>query len=284
MGYNPQVYTLQEQIHLLTRLCPLAQPRINLIELAPKGTGKSYIFSRLSRHAWLVSGGVVTRAQMFYNMSTRSAGVITRFDAVVLDEVQTIKLGNEGEIIGALKGYLEQGEFRVMGYKGTADAGFIILANIPLTSEQKPKGSILFQDLPGWLQGPSSTALLDRFHALLPGWELRKISKECLCNGMALKADYFGEVLHALRYRSEYNHWVKEYIRTGGDIRDIRAVEFLSTAFLKLFFPDLSQVTPELFNEYCLHPAKELRSRIRNQLSLVDEEYSPKLAEIEVHI
>ena len=157
MGYNPDSYTLDEQSHLLTRLTPLVQPRVNLIELAPKGTGKSYVFSRLSRHAWLISGGVVTRAQMFYNMQSKTAGVITRYDAVVLDEVQTIRFAEEGELIGAFKGYLEQGEFRVMGYRGTADAGLVLLANIPITSAGRPRDSELFKTLPSWLQGISAT-------------------------------------------------------------------------------------------------------------------------------
>lgn len=283
IGYNSTTYTPEEQIQLLTRLCPMVVPRINLIELAPKQTGKSYIFSRLSRHVWLISGGVVTRAQMFYNMNTRSAGVITSFDVVVLDEIQTIKFQNEGEIVGALKGYLEQGEFRVMKYKGTSEASFVLLANIPITEDSKPKDQDLFKSLPDWLKGISATALLDRFHGLLPGWKLRKISKECLCDGVALKADYLGEILHSMRYKEEYRQWVKDHLRESGDLRDIHAIERLSTAFLKLLFPDLSLVTPDLFRDHCLTPAKELRQRIRNQMALVDEEYTPKLAEIEVH-
>lgn len=284
MGYNPSVYDPLEHVHLLTRLCPMVNPRINLIELAPKGTGKSYVFSRLSRHAWLVSGGVVTRAQLFFNMASRTAGVITHYDAVILDEIQTIRFSNEGEIVGALKGFLEQGEFRVMKYKGTSDASFVLLANIPISDDAKPRGEDLFQTMPEWLKGLSATALLDRFHAILPGWELRKISKDCLCDGMALKADYFGEILHALRYREEHKQWVRDHVRTSGNLRDINAVERLATAFLKLLFPDLSKVTPDLFQEHCLNPAKQLRHRIRRQMALVDEEYSPELAEIEVHI
>lgn len=282
MGYDPGVYSSAEQVHLLTRLSPMVQPRVNLIELAPKGTGKSYVFSQLSRHAWLISGGIVTRAQMFYNMSTRTAGVVSRYDVVVLDEVQTIRFSNEGEIVGALKGYLEQGEFRVMQYKGTADASFALLANIPLTGAAKPRDQELFRTLPNWLQGAGATALLDRFHGLLPGWELRKISQDCLCDGMTLRADYFGEVLHELRQRDEYRHWAKEHMRSSGNIRDINSVERLATAFLKILFPDLSCVTPDLFREYCLTPAKQLRQRIRSQMALVDEEYAPELAEIEV--
>ena len=284
MGYNPEIYSPIEQIHLLTRLCPMVQPRLNIIELAPKGTGKSYIFSRLSRHAWLISGGVVTRAQLFYNMQSRTAGVITRYDLVVLDEIQTIRFTDEGEIVGALKGYLEQGEFRVMQYRGTSDAGFVLLANIPIAANTEPKDADLFKTLPKWLKGPSATALIDRFNGLIPGWEIQKISKASLCDGVALMADYFGEVLHAIRLKPEYLQWVRQNTRSSGYIRDIESVERIAAAFLKLMFPDLEQVTPELFSEYCLEPAKALRRRIRSQLALVDEEYSPELADIETHI
>lgn len=286
-GLNPEAYTPEQQVLLLARLCPMIQPRINFLELAPKQTGKSYVFSKLSRYAWLVSGGIVTRAQLFFNMASRTPGVISRYDVVVLDEIQTIKLANEGEIIGALKGYLEQGEYRVMQYQGTAEAGMVLLANIPnipLDTGFQPKALDLFETLPEWLRGASSTALLDRFHGLLPGWELRKIDKECLCNELALKADYFGEILHALRLRPEYLQWVKDNTRSSGNIRDITAVERISTAFLKLLFPDLSTVTPQQFLEYCLQPAKRLRQLVRNQMSLQDEEYVAQLAEIDVHI
>ena len=204
----------------------MIQPRINLLELAPKQTGKSYVFSKLSRYAWLVSGGIVTRAQLFFNMASRTPGVISRYDVVVLDEIQTIKLANEGEIIGALKGYLEHGEYRVMQYQGTAEAGMVLLANIPnipLDAGFQPKALNLFETLPEWLRGAASTALLDRFHGLLPGWELRKIDKECLCNELALKADYFGEILHALRLRPEYLQWVKDNTRSSGNSRYPRA-------------------------------------------------------------
>lgn len=283
MGYNPEIYSPEAQLHLLTRLCPMVQPRVNLIELAPKGTGKSYIYSRLSRYAWLISGGVVTRAKLFYDMRTKSSGVITRFDAIVLDEVQTIKLGDENEIIGALKGYLEQGEFRVMQHKGSSDASFVILANIPIQNA-KPRDSELFSDnLPSWLHGINATALLDRFHGLLPGWELPRISKESLCDGLALKADYLGEILHDLRSRTEYLQWVRDHSRSSGDIRDIVSVERIATAFLKLLFPNLECVDIRAFEESCLAPARELRQRIRDQLALMDAEYKSELAEIAAH-
>jgi len=217
-------------------------------------------------------------------MQSRTAGVITRYDLVVLDEIQTIRFTDEGEIVGALKGYLEQGEFRVMQYRGTSDAGFVLLANIPITANTEPKDTDLFTTLPKWLKGSSATALIDRFNGLIPGWEIQKISKASLCDGVALKADYFGEILHSIRLRSEYLQWVRHNTRSSGYIRDIESVERLAAAFLKLLFPDLDQVTTEMFSEYCLEPAKALRKRIRSQLSLLDEEYSSELAEIETHL
>jgi ATP-dependent Lon protease len=255
---------------------------VNLLELAPKGTGKSYVFAQLSKYSWLISGGVVTRAQLFYNMAAKSAGVITKYDVVVLDEVQTIRLADEGEIIGGMKGYLESGEFRVMGFRGTADAGMVLLANVPMLSDRRPRSKSLFERLPKWLRGPESTALIDRFHGLLPGWELPRITKEHLATCVGLRADYLGEVLHQLRLRDEYSTYTQQHLRTAGDLRDIRAVERISAGLLRLLFPDLSAVTPEEFDAYCVQPAKGLRAAIREQLAIMDEEYHPRLAEIEV--
>lgn len=280
MGYAEARYTERQKCLLLTRLVPLVEPRINLIELAPKGTGKSFIFSQLSRHAWLVSGGVVTRAQLFYDMSRQRTGIISRFDTVILDEIQTIKLADEGEIVGALKGYLESGEFRVMGFHGTSESGFVILGNIPV-EDGRPRDENYFYELPKWLKGVGATALLDRFHALLPGWELPRIETSFICDSFALRADYFGEVLHAMRSRQEFMGYVKDHTEGTGDIRDTKAIQRLACGFLKLLFPDPSVATLELFDKNCLQPAIQLRSNIRRQLSIMDPgEYSPETADV----
>ena len=279
MGYEEEKYSNRQKHLMLARLLPLVEPSVNILELAPKGTGKSFIFSQLSRHAWLISGGVVTRAQLFYDMSRQQSGIISKFDAVILDEIQTIKLSNEGEIVGALKGYLESGEYRVMGFHGSSDAGFVILGNIPI-EDGRPRDENLFQELPGWLQGQSATALLDRIHGFLPGWELPRIESSFLCRKNALRADYFGEVLHALRSRQEFVAYVKDRTESNGDLRDTRAVQRLACGYLKLLFPDLSLVTPSEFEAYCLIPAIELRSNIRRQMALLDPEFSGQIAHI----
>lgn len=279
MGYNPESYSPKQQLWLITRLIPLVQPRVNLIELAPKGTGKSFVFSQLSRYAWLISGGIVTRAKLFYDLSSKNYGVITRYDAVILDEVQTINFRDPEEIIGALKGYLENGEFRVMNVSATSEASFTMLANIVMGSDGRPLLENYFEALPRFLQ---ETAFIDRIHGLLPGWELPRIEKHMIGNGIALKADYFSSVLHALRTRGEFSSYFREHTYTNGDIRDINAVERLCSGFLKLLFPDLNLLNKENFNEYCLVPAKQLRFIIRQQLSIRDHEYKSGLATVEI--
>jgi len=284
MGYEPEEYTESEQRWLLSRLALLIQPRLNLMELAPKGTGKSYVFSELSKYAWLISGGVVTRAQLFYNMSSKSPGVITRYDAVVLDEVQTIRLSDEGELLGALKGFLESGEFRVMGYAGNSEASFALLANIPIDEGGRPIGvsgspGSYLNGLPSWLSGSGATALLDRFHGIIPGWEVPRIQARHLARGVGLRADFLGEVLHALRHREEHMSFVKDHTEADDDLRDIKAVQRLSAAFLRLLFPDLL-VRQDEFERYCLQPAKEMRTLVRQQMRALDSEYKAELAPI----
>lgn len=279
LGYNPVAYTEEQQHWLLTRLVPMVQSRCNLIELAPKGTGKSTVYADLSRHSWLISGGTVTRAQLFYDMARRTAGIITRYDVVVLDEAQSVQFDNPNQMVGALKGYLEKGEFSISQFKATSEAGFVLLANIPIGGNGEPLEDDYFKYLPPFL---GETALIDRFHGILPGWKIPRISKESISATVGLKADYLAEVFHLLRMETRYVDWVREHVESTGDLRDIRAVERIASGLLKLFFPDLECITPELFVEYCLNPAKQMRQFVRRQLSQRDAEYRPQLAKIEL--
>jgi len=281
MGYNPNFYPEQQRLWMIARLAPFVHPRINLIELAPKGTGKSTVFSKLSRYCWLISGGIVTRAQLFYNMAEKRTGIIAYYDTIVLDEVQTIRFQKPEEIIGALKGYLASGEFKVMGYQGTSESGFVLLANIPIEADGIPRDKDLFQTLPQFVR---ETAFLDRFHGFLPGWELPKIKKGTLeYEGYALRADYFGEILHQLRRQNEHLEFVKRHTAFPPEayIRDVRAIESFAAALLKLLFPDLN-LDLELFDQYCLRPAFLLREKIKQQLNLADPEYSPEIDKYEL--
>jgi ATP-dependent Lon protease len=272
MGYNPDAYTPMQQMHMLTRLVPLVQERVNMIELAPKGTGKSFVYLNLSRHVRLVSGGKVTAAALFYNNASRQPGLLSNYDLVVFDEAQSISFDNPGEIIGVLKDYLESGSFARGGtQKVEATAGLMLLANIPLGSDRQPRLENLFEELPDFL---SETAFIDRIHGILPGWELPRIEESFVGRGIGFKADYFGDVLHHLRSRAGYEQIVQRYNTITGttDRRDILAITRLASGFCKLLFPH-GQVEADDFVAYCLRPAIQLRQRVRDQLSLLDPEY-----------
>lgn len=280
MGYNPAVYNNRNlQIHLLTRLLPLVQRRINLIELAPKGTGKSFVFSNLSRYGRIISGGKTSPAVLFYNNSTNTPGLLTRFDVVVFDEAQTIAFDNPGEVVGILKDFMESGRYTRGNQMASADCGIIFLGNIEISSNGRPVRQVLFDELPPFLR---ETAFIDRIHGLLPGWKLPKIRSESPARSLALKADYFGEVLHRLRNDGAYDAFVSAHCKLVGpgseNMRNSNAIQRLTAGYLKLFFPDL-EVNPKEFEIYCLKPAIALRQIICDQLSILDSEY--KLTSIE---
>jgi len=138
MEYNPDGFeSFSQKLLFISRLLVFVEPNLNMIELAPKGTGKSYIFGNLSKYGWLVSGGIVSRAKLLYDVARGTPGIITRYDFVALDEIETIKFSDESELQGALKNYLESGNFTIANYKGVSSAGFILLGNIPLSSYKK---------------------------------------------------------------------------------------------------------------------------------------------------
>ena len=278
IGYNPNAFSLSQQLLLLVRLLPVAQNRINLIELSPKGTGKSWIYINLSNYVRMVSGGKVTPAVLFYNNATNVPGLLVRHDVVVLDECQSISFENPGEVIGILKGFLEAGYFTRGKQKVTSEAGIVMLANIPIESSGRPKCENLFENLPEFLQ---ETAFIDRLHGILPGWELPKFNSDMISEGIGFKADFFAEVLHILRDRGGYLEHIQNNCTINSDsIRDKIAIWRLAAGFLKLLFPDLNVTQEELY-EFCLKPALSLRQRIRNQLALLDPEYKDMVITID---
>ena len=271
MGSNPEAYSPNQQLVLLTRLVPIVEPRVNLIELAPKGTGKSFVYQNLSRYARVISGGKVTAAVLFYNLLTNTPGLLTQYDLVVFDEAQTISFDNPGEVVGVLKDYLESGRYTRGRQLATADAGMMLLGNVPIDSSGIPSEGIIFRKLPEFLQ---ETAFIDRLHGLVPGWELPRITTKAPARGIGFKADFFAEVLHALRDRGGYSEYVASHMKITGtdDMRDKKAIERIVSAYLKLLFPDL-RLTASEFEKYCIEPSIKLRQGIRDQLSRMDPEY-----------
>lgn len=275
MGFNHEVYDEREKILLLSRLIPLVEPRYNLIELAPKGTGKSFVFENMSRYV-TVRSGALTAPVLFYNKSRNSPGLITKYDCVVIDEAQKVRGDRSGELTALLKSYLEAGHFS-RGDSGliTSECGIVILANIELDENKNPLHELigLFRNFPNFLR---ETAFLDRFSGLLPGWDLPRITNRTPSTSLGLKGDIFGEILHELRKDIQYRDYVKTNMELENcdDMRDHRAIESGTTGLLKIIFPDLNP-SEEDFYQYCVNPALEMRQRVRDELCKMDREYEP---------
>jgi len=263
----------QKRQALLTRLLPFVQRRVNLFELAPKGTGKSFLFGQFSRYSRLIEGGAVSPAVLFYNENTKIPGLFTQFDVVVFDEAQTLSFSSPDETVAKLKGYLEQGKYSKGKYTVSADAGAVFIANVQIDANGLPINKHnLFGELPKLLQ---ESALLDRIHGILPGWNLPRMTVGALSDGVGFKADFLGEIFHYMRTRIEFDRFVEErsYMIGSKDFRDVRAIMRMSAGFLKLLFPNLQDVSDNDFVEYCLKPAIELRQRLREQLYYIDSEF-----------
>jgi len=272
MGLEPAAYTSAQRFCLIQRLIPLVQTNVNMMELAPKGTGKSFVYSNLSRYVWLNSGGALSQAQLFFNMSTKDTGLLGgRYDLLVLDEGQSINFQGADNIHAKFKDYLESGKYTVASHQTTSECGLMILANIELYNGQ-PSRPDYIREMPEMFH---DSALLDRFHGILPGWEIPRFQTDSAANGFGFKADVFGEYAHQLRHVASDEFKYGSFPKLAGDARDTKAVEKLSSALSKLL---MLNPNDDDYDTYVLLPAMALRERVRSQLAAVDPfEFSPAL-------
>ena len=265
-GYGSEV----QKLAMLTRLLPFVEKNVNLIELAPKGTGKSYVFGHISKYGMLTDGGKITRAKMFYDSSRRKPGFICGPDFVAIDEIKLVTFGNDDEMKSILQGYLEYGTFNTMGYNGQSDAGVVFLGNIK--AENMDEHGFLLGELPKLFQ---ESALLDRIHGFIKGWDIPRMNDSLKLSGWALNSEYFCTIMHQLRSDISYRGIVDNLIEVpeGADTRDTDAIKLIATAYLKLLFPNVqseSDVDREEFYKYCLEPAIKMRRIVRIQQRFID--------------
>jgi len=272
--FNPEIHKLSQKLLLLSRIIPLVEPRVNIIELAPKGTGKSFVFDNISRYAAVIPGGKLSAPALFYNSNTKQIGLIPRYDLVVVDEVQKIHTDTSGEAMAGLKMYLESGRYRrATGDLGTSESGFVMLGNITIGMNRLPlyESDGIFKELPAALQ---ESAFIDRIHGLIEGWFMPRVSKNTPSDMLGFKGDFFSEVLHEMRVDLRYADYVSKSLNLPQceDMRDNKAISRLTEGYLKLLFPDL-ELTEEEFTLYCVNPALRMRQQIRDELSKIDQEY-----------
>ncbi|MBQ0159479.1 MAG: BREX system Lon protease-like protein BrxL [Bacteroidales bacterium] len=277
MEYTPTAFAgLTQKLEFLTRLLPFIEPRLNLIELAPKGTGKSYVFGNLSKFVWLVSGGKVSRAKLVYDKSTKSPGIMRFYDMVAFDEIQTITFSDNSEMQSFLKNYLEYGRATIDNYEFMSECGLMLLGNIQLSENNEPLNYKYFNALPEVFK---ESALLDRFHGMIEGWLLPRVNVDMALQDWTLNVEFFSEVLHQMRTESIYSQIVDDLVDVpqGADMRHTKAIKRTATAYFKLLFPhivSLDQVNIDDFNLLCLQPAIRRRDIIRQQCSYIDNEPS----------
>lgn len=284
MEYDPNGFeSIACKLEFLTRLLIFVEPRLNVIELAPKGTGKSYVFGNLSKYGWLVSGGKVTRAKLFYDKQKQQNGIIKNHDFTVFDEIQTIVFQEPAEIQAALKSYLESGKTTIDNNEFSSECGLMLMGNIPLNEHKRPVSNQYFNSLPVNFR---ESALLDRFHCFIEGWHLPRINKSMIFKGWAINVEYFSEILHSLRTQNQYAQLFDKLVvfEKNADMRDFNAVKRISTAYMKLLFPhwiNKEDVDMQEFNDYCLQPAIRRRGIIKEQCHNIDAEFKTQMPKIE---
>ena len=277
MEYTPSSFANKTQkLEFIARLLPFIEPRLNLIELAPKGTGKSYVFGNLSKFVWLIGGGKVSRAKLFYDKARKIPGIMLHHDLVALDEIQSITFTDTMEMRSILKNYLEYGKTNVDNYEFMSECGLILLGNIPLSEDGFPISDNYVEELP---EAFKESALLDRFHGFIEGWLLPRVTNDMALRDWTLNVEFFSEVLHQLRTATEYATIVNQSVAIpqGADMRHLKAVQRTTVAYLKLLFPHIlkkEDMDMEEFSTYRLKPAIHRRDIIRQQCANIDCESS----------
>lgn len=272
--YNAAGYeSIEQKLAVIQRLLPFVEKRINLMELAPAGTGKSYLFGQVSRHGWLVSGKV-TRAKLIYDIGKKKDGVVAVRDFVALDEIREAEYMKDTEIQSALQAIMENGAYRAPdNHEVNVDAGIIFLGNISSTAMSEYQN--MFVELPKPFHQPQ---FLDRIHGFIKGWDLPRMTDDLKVCGWALNSEYFATVLHTLRDDPTYRAIVDQLVilPKGADTRDTEAVKRICTGYMKLLFPNVrsaEDISTMDFKRYCLKPAMDMRQIIRMQMAYADEKY-----------
>ncbi len=263
VGLEPKALSHRVKMHFIARLAALVEPNYNYIELGPRGTGKSYFFSEFSPYATLISGGQATKATLFYNNARRKVGLVGYWDTVAFDEVGGIKV-RDPDTIQIMKDFMANGRFS-RGAEIIADASLSFVGNIDLSVQQVVNSNEhdLFQPLPPEFD----LAVMDRFAAYIPGWEMPKNSSEFLTSNYGFITDYLAEAFHyQFKHTNRYEE-VSKRIRLGKAIegRDEKGIKKTVCAFLKILHPNGAPTDSE-FAEYVAY-AIECRRRVKEQMN-----------------
>ncbi|MFW5695792.1 MAG: BREX system Lon protease-like protein BrxL, partial [Alkalispirochaeta sp.] len=272
MGFDPSFFGERERLLLLSRLVPYCENNYNLIELGPKGTGKSHIYSEFSPHGILISGGEVTLAKLFVNNSNGKLGLVGYWDTIAFDEFAGQKKRTDKSLVDVMKNYLANKTFSRGMETQSAGASFAFVGNTRRSVPYMLKHTDLFEELPAAYH---DAAFIDRLHFYLPGWEVSVLRNELLTDGYGFIVDYFAEMLKHLRtadYAEDYRRYFE--LDPGLSARDRTAIEKTTSGMLKILFPAHDATKEQV--EMVLRFAMEGRKRVYNQLIRIDETFEER--------
>lgn len=270
IGLNPEEFSTRSKFIQLSRLIPFTENNYNFIELGPKGTGKSHIFSELSPHGILISGGEVSKAKLFVNNSNGAIGLVGYWDVIAYDEFAGKTKRVDRGLVDIMKNYMANKSFS----RGTdvyqAEASMVFVGNTDHSVQYMMKHTHLFDALP---KDYHDTAFLDRIHAYLPGWEVSKLRNELFTDDFGFIVDYIAEVMKSLR-KEDHSKLYQQYFTLSNTIttRDKTAIEKTFSGLVKIIYPDLKMSKEDV--KTILDFAIECRKRVKLQLIKMDETFN----------
>ena len=262
IGIEPNGLSARQHDALMLRMVPFVERNYNLVELGPRGTGKSYLFQQVSPYAHLVSGGKATVARMFVNNATGQRGLVCQYDVVCFDEVSGVSF-DQKDGVNIMKGYMESGEFSRGKESIRADGSIVLIGNFDVDVEHQQRIGHLFGPMPPEMK--DDTAFMDRIHAFLPGWDVPKINRELLTDHFGLVSDFLSECWSQVRNQSRVSV-LQGRVYFGGALsgRDTNAVNKTVSGLLKLLYPGEGEVADEDV-EWAVRIAMEARRRVKEQ-------------------
>jgi len=264
IGIEGSELSARQKNALLLRMVPFVERNYNLVELGPRGTGKSHLFQQVSPYAHLISGGKATVAKMFVeNTAKARRGLVCQYDVVCFDEVSGVSF-DQKDGVNIMKGYMESGEFSRGKESIRADGSIVLVGNFDVDVEHQQRVGHLFGPLPPEMR--DDTAFMDRIHAFLPGWDVPKINKDLVTDHFGLVSDFLSECWTQLRNQSRVSQ-LQNRVYFGGALsgRDTNAVNKTVSGLLKLIYPSGDDDVSEEDLEWAVRIAMEVRRRVKEQ-------------------
>ncbi len=263
VGFEPDQLSRRAQDVLFLRMAPFVERNFNIVELGPRGTGKSHLYQQVSPYSHLVSGGKATVAQMFVNNATGQRGLVCLYDVVCFDEISGISF-DQKDGVNIMKGYMEAGEFSRGRESIRASGSIVMVGNFEVDVEHQQRVGHLFGPLPPEMR--NDTAFMDRIHAFLPGWDMPKLDRSLFTEHFGLVSDFLSEGWSHLRGENRLPAVVGR-IRYGSAIsgRDANAINHAVNGLLKLLYPDREMEIEDSDLEWAVELAMECRRRVKEQ-------------------